>query len=84
MESRSKDEKRQDVIQELDFMLTHYSNLSVFIERSTAKDILELLKEQTGHWNGPECSACHAILEKKVYSFEYCPYCGAHMIESEN
>lgn len=42
---------------------------------------LALLKEKeakTGHWNGPECSHCHAILERK-WRFEYCPYCGAKM-----
>lgn len=84
MESRSKDEKRKDAIETLEYHLENYNRIAVFMNRGTAKDILELLKEQTGHWNGPECSACHAILEKKVYNFEYCPYCGAHMIESES
>ena len=40
-----------------------------------------VVKEQeakTGHWNGPECSCCHAILEKRC-RFEYCPHCGAKM-----
>ena len=47
-----------------------------------AKEMVEtMLKEQetkTGHWNGPECSHCHAILEKRC-RFEYCPHCGAKM-----
>ena len=44
-------------------------------------DAIVLLKEQeakTGHWNGPECSCCHAILEKRC-RFEYCPHCGTKM-----
>lgn len=46
-----------------------------------AHDALVLLKKQeakTGHWNGPECSCCHAILERR-WRFEYCPHCGAKM-----
>ena len=46
-----------------------------------ANEVLALLKEQeakTGHWNGPECSCCHAILERR-WRFEYCPHCGAKM-----
>ena len=45
-------------------------------------DALALLQEQeakTGHWNGPECSRCHAILEREPRFFKYCPYCGAKM-----
>lgn len=45
-----------------------------------------LLKEQeakTGHWNGPECSCCHAILERTPRFFRYCPYCGAKMDNTE-
>ena len=49
-------------------------------------DAIELLKEQeskTGYWNGPECSCCHAILERTPRFFRYCPYCGAKMDNTE-
>ena len=56
-------------------------NTWVFVRKDIVEDALTLLKKQdakTGHWNGPECSCCHAILERRC-RFEYCPHCGAKM-----
>ena len=38
------------------------------------------VEQRTGHWNGSECSNCHAIFVRSVFDKpEYCSHCGAKM-----
>jgi len=40
----------------------------------------EVVESKTGHWNGSECSNCHAIFVRSVFDKpEYCSHCGAKM-----
>lgn len=57
-----------------------------FPDTMMKKGVCELLKEQeavkpkTGHWNGSECSNCHATFVRSVFDKpEYCSHCGAKM-----
>lgn len=63
-----------------------FNQKKVEIPVTLALDVINLLKEQeavkpkTGHWNGSECSNCHATFVRSVFDKpEYCSHCGAKM-----